>query len=118
KYMTLDYRKDIIDLMQATGSDPQSLKQSMIAMKIISKIYNKAVLDNPPENKNEVVKIAEKADKSVKNEPEIKTKNKIKNKTQIKTKKKNEKNIKEKIKPKKTKEELEKEKAKKEEAAK
>ena len=57
--MTIDYRKDIIDLMQATGSDPQSLKQSMIALKIISKIYNQAVLGNPPENKNEVVKIAE-----------------------------------------------------------
>ena len=54
--MTIDYRKDIIDLMQATGSDPQSLKQSMIALKIISKIYNQAVLGNPPENKNEVVK--------------------------------------------------------------
>ena len=116
--MAIDYRKDIIDLMQATGSDPQSLKQSMIALKIISKIYNQAVLGNPPENKNEVVKIAEKADQTVKNEPEIKTENKLENKTEIETKKENDENTVEKIKPKKTKEELEKEKAKKEEAAK
>lgn len=107
--MTIDYRKDIIDLMQATGSDPQSLKQSMIALKIISKIYNQAVLGNPPENKNEVVKIAEKADQAVKNEPEIKTENKLENKTEIETKKENDENTVEKIKPKKTKEELEKE---------
>ena len=53
----------------------------MIALKIISKIYNQAVLGNPPENKNEVVKIAEKADQAVKNEPEIKTENKLENKS-------------------------------------
>jgi hypothetical protein len=111
--MTIDYRKDIIDLMQATGSDPQSLKQSMIALKIISKIYNQAVLGNPPENKNEVVKIAEKADQAVKNEPEIKTENKLENKTEIETKKENDENTVEKIKPKKRRKSLKKKKLKK-----
>lgn len=105
--MTIDYRKDIIELMQATGDDPQSLKQSMIALKIISKIYNEAILENPPQAENKTGEIAEKTTKSVENKSEERTE-----------KENNKKDIAEKAKPEKTKEELEKEKAKKEEAAK
>ncbi|MBD5316588.1 MAG: hypothetical protein HDS11_02810 [Bacteroides sp.] len=36
----IDYRKDIIKLMKATTDSEQSLKQSMIALSIITKIYN------------------------------------------------------------------------------
>ncbi|WP_297950261.1 hypothetical protein [uncultured Lactobacillus sp.] len=74
--MKIDYRKDIIELMQATGDDLQSLNQSMIALKIISKIYNQAVLGNPPHGeekrelkaeKNEIATNSKNDEKSVDN---------------------------------------------------
>lgn len=42
--MTVDYRKDIIKLMQSTDNTDNSLNQSMIALELVTKIYKDAYL--------------------------------------------------------------------------
>ncbi len=55
----IDYRDDIVKLMNATSDTTQSLKQSMIALSLITKIYNDAYgentpVDEPHKNKKQV----------------------------------------------------------------
>lgn len=45
-FLSFDYRKDIIKLMNATNDTEESLNQSMIALELITKIYNNSFVDS------------------------------------------------------------------------
>ena len=75
-----DYRTDIINLMRSTEDNEQSLKQSMVALKLIVKMFENSVVEDEKMAKQKKEK-TEKLEKLLENEPQAKVtsqKNKVK----------------------------------------
>lgn len=64
-FLSFDYRKDIIKLMNATNDTEESLNQSMIALELITKIYNNSFVDSKTIEKKEIEKQKPKINNSV-----------------------------------------------------
>lgn len=77
-----DYRTDIINLMRSTEDNKQSLKQSMVALKLIVKMFENSVVkdENLAEQEKETAK---KLEELLENKPRSKSKGKSKNKVKV-----------------------------------
>lgn len=76
-----DYRTDIINLMRSTEDNAQSLKQSMVALKLIVKMFENSVVEDEKlakQKKETTEKLAELLDSKSKSKTKPKNKNKVK----------------------------------------
>lgn len=76
-----DYRTDIINLMRSTEDNAQSLKQSMVALKLIVKMFENSVVEDEKlakQEKETTEKLAELLDSKSKSKTKPKNKNKVK----------------------------------------
>lgn len=72
-----DYRTDIINLMRSTEDNEQSLKQSMVALKLIVKMFENSVVEDEKLQKQEQ-ETSEKLEKLLESKPQPKSKKKNK----------------------------------------
>lgn len=76
-----DYRTDIINLMRSTEDNAQSLKQSMVALKLIVKMFENSVVEDEKlakQEKETTEKMAELLDSKFQPKTKPKNKNKVK----------------------------------------
>lgn len=76
-----DYRTDIINLMRSTEDNEQSLKQSMVALKLIVKMFENSVIEDrklAKQEKETTKKLAELLENKTQPKSKGKSKNKVK----------------------------------------